>query len=410
MKQRKDNKGRVLRKGETQRASDNKYVYVYRDALGKRRYIYSKDLKELRDREKKLLRDQLDGLDVYVAGKADINYLFDRYISTKTNLRSTTLANYMYIYNHFIRDTFGNKIIGSVKYSDVISYYLYLLNEKNIGIGTVDSVHRLLYPSFELAVRDDIIRKNPCKGAMGEIKRGTNKKEGSREALTIEQQRAFLNYVRDSETFSRWYAFMVFLFGTGCRIGEAIAIRWDDINWTERYIDINHEITYSPRVDKDYKSELRVSDVKTGAGNRQIPMADIVYDMLKGLYDVQTEFGFSTYELDGYTNFIFTNRNDSVHNYQTVNRAIERIRTAYNSEEEVDAVREHREPVIIPHFSCHVIRHTFCTRLCETESNLKAIQEIMGHADIQTTMNIYADATKQSKKKAIEGLSEKGLF
>ena len=87
MAARKDNKGRALRKGEFQRASDGKYVYGYTDPNGERRYIYSKDLAKLREREKKLVKDQLDGLDVYVAGSADLNFLYDRYISTKSELR-----------------------------------------------------------------------------------------------------------------------------------------------------------------------------------------------------------------------------------------------------------------------------------------------------------------------------------
>lgn len=86
-KSRKDNKGRVLRKGETQRSCDGKYVYTYVDPEGKRRSIYSKDIMELREREVKLMKDQLDGLDAYAAGTSTINFVFDRYISTKAELR-----------------------------------------------------------------------------------------------------------------------------------------------------------------------------------------------------------------------------------------------------------------------------------------------------------------------------------
>lgn len=48
-------------------------------------------------------------------------------------------------------------------------------------------------------------------------------------------------------------------------------------------------------------------------------------------------------------------------------------------------------------------RHTFCTRLCERETNLKIIQSIMGHKDIQTTMDIYAEATEEKKQETFEG-------
>ena len=104
---RKDGKGRVLRKGEGYRKGDGRYSYVYIDPLGKKRTIYAKSLVKLREREEQLQKDQLDGLDIYVAGKADVNFLFDRYISTKTELRSTTYSNYLYTWNHFIRDTFA---------------------------------------------------------------------------------------------------------------------------------------------------------------------------------------------------------------------------------------------------------------------------------------------------------------
>ena len=127
---RKDNKGRVLRKGEYQRKKDGKYVYQYTDVLGRKQNIYSDDLGKLREREEKLVRDQLDGLDVYVAGKADVNFLFDRYMSTKQQLRQSTRSNYLYTYDHFVRDSFGKKIIGTVKYSDVLGFYQYMLNEQ----------------------------------------------------------------------------------------------------------------------------------------------------------------------------------------------------------------------------------------------------------------------------------------
>ena len=89
-KGRKDPKGRVLRKGETYRPQDNRYRYSYTDPFGRRKSIYDKDLAKLREKEDQLKKDQLDGLDVYVAGRATLNDVFDRYISMKHDLRNTT--------------------------------------------------------------------------------------------------------------------------------------------------------------------------------------------------------------------------------------------------------------------------------------------------------------------------------
>ena len=55
----------------------------------------------------------------------------------------------------------------------------------------------------------------------------------------------------------------------------------------------------------------------------------------------------------------------------------------------------------MPDFSCHILSHTFATRLCESEVNLKVIQDILGHVDISTTMNIYVDAMDEMKQKEI---------
>ena len=84
---------------------------------------------------------------------------------------------------------------------------------------------------------------------------------------------------------------------------------------------------------------------------------------------------------------------------------ITRIREAYNAEEIVNAKKERRQPVLIPHFSCHHLRHTFCSRFCENETNVKVIQSVMGHANIETTMNIYAEVTDDKKKAALEDLA-----
>ena len=406
-KARKDNKGRVLRKGETQRKYDLMYIYTYTDPFThSRKYLYSKDLMELREKEKMLIRDQLDGLDVYAAGKSDLNFVFDRYISTKTELRSTTYTNYTYIYNHFVRDTFGKKKIGDIKYSDVLHFYLYLLKEKEIQVNTLETVHTVLRPTFQLAVRDGLIRVNPCDGVMAEVKKRPGKNHGVRHALTLEQQRAFMNYIADHPVYYRWRPLFTVLLGTGCRIGEIIGLRWKDLDFEKAMININHSITYYPRSDNSYRCEFQVSLPKTDAGVRTIPMMEAVRNAFLEEKAMQKETGIKNLEeVDNMSGFIFCNRFGNLHNPQAINRAIKRITETYNSEEIVNAKKEKRPPVIIPHFSCHHLRHTFCTRLCENETNLKVIQTVMGHADIKTTMDVYAEITDMKKTEAFENLS-----
>lgn len=405
-KSRKDLRGRALKQGEIQRKDDQRYMYSYTDPLGRRKFIYANDLTELREKEQKLQRDQLDGLDLYAAGKATVNDTFDRYMSTKYELRESTRSGYLYNYNHFIRDNFGLKKLIDIKYSDVLQYYYYLLNEKGISISTLDSIHCLLHPTFELAVRDDIIRKNPSDGVMKEITKKSGSNKGIRHALTIDQQRAFMDYMATHPVYYHWWPLFTVLLGTGCRIGECIGLRWQDLDFEKRIISINHSIIY--RYDSQRKdAKMCVSLPKTEAGIRTIPMLDIVKDAFEIEREEQAQSGGNTQVVDGMSGFVFCNRFGNVLNPQAINDTLRRIQNNYNSEEVLNAKKENREPVLLPKFSCHHLRHTFATRLCETETNLKVIQSVMGHATIETTMDIYAEATDKKKQESFEILASK---
>jgi integrase len=105
--------------------------------------------------------------------------------------------------------------------------------------------------------------------------------------------------------------------------------------------------------------------------------------------------------IDGYTDFIFVNRFGEAQHQGTINKAIRRIVRDCN-----DAQFEESEApeVLLPHFSCHNLRHTFTTRMVEAGVNVKVIQDTLGHRDISTTMNIYADVTKELRKSEFDGL------
>ena len=93
---RKDAKGYALHTGECQR-SDGRYAYSYTDPEGTRRTVYAKTLAELRQKERKIIRDLEDGIDAHFPERVTLNQLYDKYIGQKYDLKPTTKANYMYI-------------------------------------------------------------------------------------------------------------------------------------------------------------------------------------------------------------------------------------------------------------------------------------------------------------------------
>lgn len=102
-----------------------------------------------------------------------------------------------------------------------------------------------------------------------------------------------------------------------------------------------------------------------------------------------------------YSDFIFINRFGQAQHQATLNKAIRRIIRDCNDEQ----FEKSEEPeVLLPHFSCHSLRHTFTTRMCEAGVNIKVIQDALGHTDISTTLNIYTDVTKELKTSEFKGL------
>lgn len=421
-KKRTDSKGRVLKDNEYQRP-DGQYMYRYTDAAGKKKYIYSwklvptdkipagkRDSLSLREQIKEITEDKHKGIDSAGKKKYTLNDIFDKYIAGKTELKASTRVNYLYMYDHYVRGTIGKRKIADIKYSDIKQFYNSLLkgngDRKGFQVHSMEIIHTILHPTFTLAVRDDIILKNPTDNVMSEIKREQGWERPKRHALTLEQQHLFMDFLRNSKQYNHWYPIFAVMLGTGCRVGELVGLRWKDVDLTNGVIYINHNLTYRPQ-EGSGKLEMHITTPKTSNGNRTIPMISEVRHALAAIRVWQMEHGFSTVEIDGYHDFVFVNQNGNLYTDNTLNRALKRIRLACNAEEAAKAEKENRDAVKIPHFSVHNLRHTFCTRFCENETNVKVIQEIMGHADISTTMNIYAEATEEKKKATMDALDSK---
>lgn len=402
MAKRKDHKNRVLREGESYRKADGLYMYRWTTGDKKRHTTYSSTLEGLREKEEEIRRDLREGIRV---GKENItlNDVYGMWKRDKVGLKQTTQGNYNYMYEHFVKDSFGKRKIQAIRRSDVRRFYNGLLDAKRLKVNTLDNIHTVLHQVFKIAVEDGYIRINPSDDILGEVKRAHGYEISKRHALTIPQQEAFINYMHRSAKYRHWLPLFTFFLGTGCRVSEVTGIRWEDVHLEENYIEINHNMVYYQR-DKG-KCYFSITTPKTEAGNRIIPLLPEVKQALLDERQHQKECGVTCKaEIDGYTDFVFLNRFGSPHNPQTINRTIKRVSLAYNEEELERAEKEKRAPVLLPPFSCHNLRHTFATRYCENETNLKVIQEILGHKDIATTMDVYAEATKDTKVKSFENL------
>lgn len=385
---RHDRYGNLLHTGESVRKRDNRYVYRYMDATGKRCSIYAKNIHELRLKERDFLGLMKSTSDVYTKGIISLNEAFDYYMAGKKNLKKNTSDNYYYTYDHYVRECFGKNLVTQYKRSDILFFYRSLY-DNHLSVSTLDNIQTLLYPTFQMLFDDGIIRCNPANNALKDFRKNHNLHAGVRNALTQEQERTFLDYVRTEPTCKKWRNLLIILFGTGMRIGECLGLLWENVDFAERTITIDHSLVMLR--DAPIGSRCSISTPKTESGNRTIPMIDAVYDAFMDEYERQEREGRSDVVIGGVSGFIFTNKEGNPMNYYNVNSAIERIRRDCNEQSFKNC--HNRQVVVIPHFSCHHIRHTFCALLCQNESNIKVIQMIMGHRDIRTTMDIYASVT-----------------
>ena len=399
---RKDSHRIVLKKGEYQRTNGT-YAYRWTDGKGKRHEVYARDLDDLRAKEKEIDADTNEGIKVE-ARYVIINEMYDLWVQLKRGIKDNTFENYKYMYNTFVRPSFGKKRIQTLKKSDVKIFYNYLADQRCLQASTIDSIHNVLHQVLDMAVDDKYIRSNPSDKALKELKQSHAFKTEKRRALTIAEQELFLNYLRNNETYSHWYPIFAVMLGTGMRVGEVTGLRWCDIDLENGVIDINHTLVYYCH---RHEVELNgcyfnVNTPKTKASNRKIPMIESVKEAFLMEKANQEKTGIRcSAVIDGYSDFIFVNRNGKTQHQGTLNKAIRRIIRDCNDEV---LLNDENATVLLPHFSCHSLRHTFSTRMCEAGINVKVIQDTLGHQDISTTMNIYTDATKEMKKQEFESL------
>ena len=278
--------------------------------------------------------------------------------------------------------------IVNVRKSDVKLFYAYLHNEREFSTNTIQLYQNLIFPAFQMAVDDFMIRVNPAKDCMKEYVRGSL--SSTRKPLSREEQKVLLDYVKSHCIYSVYYPMIAFMISTGCRISETLGLTWNDIDLKQKFVNVNHQLI-NKKVEGKPLHFIAQTKNKT---NRIIPLQDDIIEIMRD-YKRKTYFNSisSGCEIEGYTNFVFLNRENKFHKVATLVRAFHGIRDSYNKSKDVDEIE-------LPDFTPHTLRHTACTRYAENGMDPKVLQMIMGHKNIAITMQVYnhADNIRISKE------------
>lgn len=367
---RRDNKGRILRTGESQR-KDLIYQYRYTDIRGKRRTIYSSNLSELRKKEAEILKQLSEGID-YAAGQITVIALVERYIRLKQGTRYNTKVGYKFVLNIIKTEDFGYRQIRDIKVSDAQAWMI-KLHDDGRGYSTLTSVRGVIKPAFQMAYNEDAIRKNPFDFKLVDVVPNDSQK---RIALTDEQQEIWMNFIREDKTYSKYYDEFVVLLGTGMRVSEFCGLTKDDLQFSERRIRVDHQLV------RERGGKYYVEKTKTECGCRFIPMTDEVYRSLLNILERRKKVA-KEFIVDGYSGFLLLDKND----HPKVALHIENeMRWAMKKYSKLHPDKP------LPHITPHVFRHTFCTNMANKGMDVKHLQYIMGHSDVGVTLNVYTHA------------------
>lgn len=393
MSDRRDNKNRKLWTGESQ-DKDGRYVYKYTDAFGKRKALYSWRLTEadaapkgkrkdlsLREKEKVLQKEVSDGI-VPDGGNMTVLELVKRYVSQKRGVRHNTEANYKFVINIIAKEPFGQKRIDKVKLSDAKAW-LIKLQDDGRGYSTIHTVRGVIRPAFQMAMDDDLIRRNPFEFQLCTV---VVNDSVTREAITRKQERQFLDFIKNDKHFCRYYDGIYILFHTGLRISEFVGLTIADIDFKNRKINVDHQLQ------RKRNMEYIIEETKTEAGVRQIPMTDDVYECFQRIVANRKKPKVEPL-IGGRTGFLYLDKNEMPMVALHWEKYFQHIREKYNS------IYRVQMPTITP----HVCRHTFCSNMAKSGMNPKTLQYIMGRSDISVTLNTYThvkfeDAEEEMKK------------
>lgn len=398
---RRDNKGRKLFNGESQR-KDGKYEYKYQDACGKRKTVYSwkltptdrvpagkRDDISLREKIKQIQKD-LNSNITPDGGNFTVLELVEKYISQKTGVRHNTRSNYNFVVNVIKKEAFGQKRIDKIKVSDAKEWLIKMQQIDGRGYSSIHTIRGVVRPSFQMAVDDDLLVKNPFEFQLNTV---VVNDSVTREAITRQQERDFLEFVKNDKHFCKYYDGIYILFKTGLRISEFVGLTKKNLDFENSRIIVDHQLQRT----RDMK--YIIEDTKTECGERMVPMTPEVKEAFQRILANRKNPKVEPM-VDGYSGFLYLDKNGRPMVALHWEKYFQHIREKYNK------IYRVQMPKVTP----HVCRHTFCSNMAKSGMNPKTLQYIMGHSDISVTLNTYThlnydDAEEEMQK--VVGIASK---
>lgn len=284
----------------------------------------------------------------------------------KVEVSDNTFCEYETAYRlRILPYNISNKRVNQLTLNDLQMYFNEL--QEKFSTNTIKKAYVQIHSCLKFAIIQGIITKNPCLGVTLQKK---DKKENYN-VFSKQEQDLILNTLNKKDIVD---CLIYFTFFTGLRLGEVLALKWTDVKGIMLSVERQYNRTVRTTDIGVSKLSYEFKELKTKNSKREIPLPDKVLELLDGLPKT--------------CDLIFNDEG----------KPIERKRP----QRRMTALCK---KLNLEHRSFHSIRHSYATRLFEMDIPIKTVQSLMGHSDMDTTMNIYTHVMQDKKMEIIDKLN-----
>lgn len=394
---RKDSKGRILKNGESQAASGKyagRYRYQYQDEYGNRASVFSWTLtkndtvpKDKSQKGGESLREKEDRISVALnnrlqvhKGNMSLYELAEIYVNKRwKEVRESTRKGYMTQLKFLKNQAFAKRKITDILPLEAEDWLYDLHEVEGKNFSSLHTLKGVLKKSYVLAIKNLWAVYNPFDFSLNKKKLGGEK---MRDAVTRNDMRRFLDFLRTDKHFSKYFNGVYILFNTGLRISEFCGLTVNDIDFENHVIHVRRQLL---RVHtKGEKVAYYIEEPKSLSGTRDIPMFsdveeafhDVIANRPQLLKEPVVWDENHNYNASGFLWFDKDKHLEVAQHWQNHFRwAVQKFNNTYKQE--------------IPSITPHVCRHTFCSNCAVSGMSPKILQVIMGHSTIEMTLNHY---------------------
>lgn len=363
-------------------------LYVSIDENGRQKYYVKKGFKTEKEAKLHEARKKIEIEDIGFKKPSDDSFkaIYDDWLPTYRNrVQETTFQRTTDIFRLHILPNLGNKKVSAI----TPVYCQKMINEWASYYTNIKQLKSYSSQIFEHAIFSELLQRNP----MQNVKLPKKQKKESNNYFNLDELKQFMKILHKEEPLKHVLIFQL-LIATGVRKGELTAIRWSDIDFEEKLLNVGKSYATIKNEDNEAtrKTKRIKKETKNTSSNRLLPLDNQTLAMLQQWRTIQAKelllLGINTNNPNQLV-FTYVNADGDINqplHADYANYIMKRLEKKYQ----------------LKHVTIHGLRHTHATLLLESGANIKEIQDRLGHKNAETTLNTYSHVTEKAQRNAVE--------